>query len=75
MKSMPIDIATSNYLLTNEQYDSRMISGGSRSDHASYKYVVSPPLPDDISGVQFRFTQYSIPFKKSKTGDEIVFEI
>lgn len=62
-------------LYISEQYDSRMISGGSRSDHAAYKYVVSPPLPDDASGLQLRFTQYINPFKKSETGDEIVFEI
>lgn len=62
-------------LYISEQYDSRMTSGGSRSDHASYKYVVSPALPDNASGLQFRFTQYSNPFKKSEIGDEIVFEI
>ncbi|KWX70811.1 hypothetical protein [Paenibacillus jilunlii] len=60
-------------LYIDEQYDCRLISGGSRSDHASYKYVVSPPLPDDISGIQFRFRRYSHPFEKMETGDEIVF--
>ncbi|WP_405104210.1 hypothetical protein MHH28_16750 [Paenibacillus sp. FSL K6-1217] len=58
----------------NDQYDCRMINGGSRSDHASYKYVISPPLPDEISEIQFRFKEYSYPFNKSETGDEIVFE-
>ncbi|MNO26779.1 hypothetical protein D3C76_166380 [compost metagenome] len=60
-------------LYIDEQYDCRMINGGSSSGHASYKYVVSPPLPDDISGIQFRFRRYSHPFKKIETGDEIVF--
>lgn len=62
-------------LFISEQYDCRMISGGSRSDHASYKYVVSPPLPDDLSGIEFRFTKYSGPFMKNKTGDEIFFKV
>ncbi|MEK4514082.1 hypothetical protein NSS64_02295 [Paenibacillus sp. FSL H8-0122] len=62
-------------LYINDQYDCRMINGGSRSDHASYKYVVSPPLPDEISGIQFRFKEYSFPFNRSETGDEIVFEL
>ncbi|ETT32597.1 MULTISPECIES: hypothetical protein [unclassified Paenibacillus] len=61
-------------LYINDQYDSRMISGGSRSDHASYKYVISPPLPDEISGIQFRFKEYSFPFNKSEASHEIVFE-
>ncbi|MEK4850111.1 hypothetical protein NST04_09695 [Paenibacillus sp. FSL H7-0756] len=59
----------------NDQYDCRMINGGSRSDHASYKYVISPPLPDEISGIQFRFKEYSFPFKNSEASDEIVFEL
>ncbi|MNR25824.1 hypothetical protein D3C85_1429930 [compost metagenome] len=62
-------------LFISEQYDCRMISGGSRSDHASYKYVVSPPLPDDLSGIEFRFTKYSGPLMKNKTGDEILFKV
>ncbi|MEK5463469.1 hypothetical protein MKY64_00505 [Paenibacillus sp. FSL R7-0210] len=59
----------------NGQYDCRMINGGSGSDHASYKYVVSPPLPDEISGIQFRFKEYSHPFKMGEASDEIVFEL
>ncbi|MEK4046986.1 hypothetical protein NSU18_25585 [Paenibacillus sp. FSL H8-0048] len=62
-------------LYINDQYDCRMIGGGSRSDHASYKYVISPPLPDEISGIQLRFKEYSFPFKKSEASDEIVFEL
>lgn len=61
-------------LYINDKYDSRMISGGSRSDHASYKYVVSPPLPDDVSDIQFKFKEYSHPLKKIETSDEIVFD-
>lgn len=61
-------------LYINDQYDCRMINGGSRSDHASYKYMISPPLPDEILGIQFRLKEYSHPFKKSEASDEIVFE-
>ncbi|NQX45694.1 hypothetical protein HQN87_10160 [Paenibacillus tritici] len=62
-------------LFINEQYDSRMTSGASSSDHASYKYVVTPPLPDDISELQFRFGPYNHSFKKAESEDEIVFGI
>ncbi len=62
-------------LFISEQYDCRMMSGGSRSDHAFYKYVVSPPLPDELSGIEFRFIHYRGPFNKNKTGDEILFKV
>jgi len=61
-------------LFIGEPYDCRMIGGGSRSGSASYNYVISPPLPDDISGIEFKFSASSL-FKKIDAGEEIVFNV
>ncbi|MEK4238308.1 hypothetical protein [Paenibacillus sp. FSL H7-0714] len=62
-------------LCIGEAYDSRMTNGGSSSGHAAYNYVVSPPLPDDISGIKLEFREFSSPLKKDGTGTEIVFKL
>lgn len=64
-----------SYELFIEGYDCRMMNGGSRSDHASYRFLVSPPLPDDPSGTEFRFQESSGRFDKMELGEEIVFKI
>ncbi|NOU86292.1 hypothetical protein GC102_10970 [Paenibacillus sp. LMG 31460] len=62
-------------LYLGEKYDCRMTNGGSTSGHSSYNYVVSPPLTDDISGIELMFKEYSAPFKNRPTGIEIVFRV
>lgn len=62
-------------LYVGEQYDCRMTNGGGSSGHASYNYVISPPLPDDISGMELVFKEFSKPFKNNETGTEIVFRV
>jgi hypothetical protein len=62
-------------LYLGERYDCRMVNGGSTSGHSSYNYVVSPPLSDDISGIEFVFKEYSKPFKTNETGTNIVFRV
>lgn len=62
-------------LYIGEQIDCRMTTGGSTSGHASYNYVISPPLSDDISGMEFVFREFSKPFKNNETGTTIVFRL
>lgn len=62
-------------LCLGEKYDCRMTNGGGTSGHSSYNYVVSPPLSDDISGIELVFKEYSDPFKNRSTGIEIVFRV
>lgn len=62
-------------LYVGEQYDCQMTNGSSCSGHASYNYVISPPLPDDISGMELVFKEFSKPFKNNETGTEIVFRV
>lgn len=62
-------------LYVGEQYDCRMTNGSSCSGHSSYNYVISPPLPDDISGMELVFKEFSKPFKNNETVTEIVFRV
>lgn len=62
-------------LFAGEGYDCRMMNGGSRADHASYKFVVSPPLPDDLTGIEFRFQEHVGLFDKTEPVNEIIFEV
>ncbi|AJY75779.1 hypothetical protein [Paenibacillus beijingensis] len=38
------------------QYHCRMDRGSGSTGHSSFNFVVTPPLPDDISGLDFVFT-------------------
>lgn len=58
-------------LYLGANYDCRMDTGGSTSGHSSFNYVVSPPLPDDIKGIEFIFSEFSRPFMNRPTGKEI----
>lgn len=60
-------------LYLGETYHSRMESGGGSSGHLSFNYVVSPALPDDISGMDFVFREFNSPLKDTSIGNEIVF--
>jgi hypothetical protein len=58
-----------------EKYDCRETGGGGTEGHINYNFVVSPPLPDDISGLNFIFREKEAPFKGNPTGLEIIFNI
>lgn len=38
-----------------EQFDCRMMGGTGSDCHQSYKYIVFPPLPDELSGIDLKF--------------------
>ncbi|MDZ5473061.1 hypothetical protein SM124_15185 [Bacillus sp. 31A1R] len=59
----------------DEKYDCRTTGGGGSTGHMTYDFVVSPPLPDDVSGLILTFKEYSTPFKNKPTGMEIVISI
>lgn len=58
-------------LVIDKQYDCRMDRGGGSPGHYSYNFIVSPPLPDDISGLDLIFKEYSDSFREKATGLEI----
>ncbi|WP_316572073.1 hypothetical protein [Neobacillus sp. YIM B06451] len=59
-------------LWIGEEYDCRGTFGGGTEGHINYNFVVSPPLPDDISGMKFIFREKKAPFKEKPTGLEII---
>ncbi|MCM2997877.1 hypothetical protein M3647_10355 [Paenibacillus cellulositrophicus] len=67
----------SNFALDmGEYYDCRMDRGVSCSGNATYNYVVSPPLPDKLSGLEFVFREeVGSPFGGEPTGKEVRFRI
>jgi hypothetical protein len=62
-------------LWIGEEYDCRETGGGGTERHINYNFVVSPPLPDDISGLNFIFREKETPFKGNPTGLEITMHI
>ncbi|NBD27313.1 hypothetical protein [Paenibacillus glycinis] len=55
----------------DETYECRMTIGSSSSGHNVYNYVVSPPLPDDSTGMELQFQAYAEPLRKNPIGPVI----
>lgn len=62
-------------LWVGEGFDCRANGGGGSNEHISYNFIVSPPLPEDISGLDLKLTEYKAPFKKNPTGLEIIMHL
>jgi hypothetical protein len=60
-------------LSAGQKYDCYMIGGGGSTDHYSYNFVITPALPDDISGLELVFREYKHDNKP--TGFEIVIHV
>lgn len=58
-------------LRISEQYECRMDRGGGSTGHITYNFIVSPPLPDELSGIDLVFKEYSDVLKEGPTGLEI----
>ncbi|MEI8588220.1 MULTISPECIES: hypothetical protein [Bacteria] len=54
-----------------EGYDTRITGGSGTDGHLNHNFVVSPSLPEQISGLEFFFKEYKTPFKKKPTDLEI----
>ncbi|UZD44898.1 hypothetical protein [Peribacillus frigoritolerans] len=55
-------------LFLGEEYDCWQDRAGGSTGHFTYNFIVSPPLPDDISNMDLVFKEYSDPFKENSTG-------
>lgn len=62
-------------LYINEEYHCTMGNGGGSGEHLNHTFVVSPRLPDDLSGLQLVFRENEGPFNEKPTGVEIVIDI
>ncbi|WP_102275363.1 hypothetical protein [Cytobacillus massiliigabonensis] len=54
-----------------EQYDCRWNGGRGGTGRYSQEFIVSPPIPDNPSGLTFIFKEYSSLFKDKPTGVEV----
>lgn len=58
-----------------EHYECRTDRSGGSGGHYRYNFIVSPPIPDDHSGIELVFKEYHDPFKGKPTGIEMVFHV
>ncbi|MEQ2526685.1 hypothetical protein EKG37_03810 [Robertmurraya yapensis] len=62
-------------LFIGEQYDCQLQGGGGSTGHYTINFVVSPPLPDECSGTELVFKEYTDTFAEKPTGLEIIIQI
>ncbi|WP_462408594.1 hypothetical protein [Neobacillus sp. Marseille-QA0830] len=58
-----------------EGYECWMDTGRGTTGQYSRNFIVSPGIPEDVSGLIFTFKEYKDPFKAKPTGQEIVFNL
>ncbi|MDF2881381.1 MAG: hypothetical protein K0R54_1938 [Clostridiaceae bacterium] len=62
-------------LFIGEKYDCRITDGVGGDGHFHYNFIVSPPLPDNLSGIEFIFKEYNPPFSNKPIGKNIVIQL
>ncbi|MDQ7236562.1 hypothetical protein QYM13_22670, partial [Bacillus pacificus] len=62
-------------LSIDDTYDCWPEGGGGTDGHMNYQFVVSPALPDNLSGISLRFTELNMPFRKDQTVLEFEIQI
>lgn len=62
-------------LFIEEAYDCRNDRSSGSTGNFMHTFIVSPPLPDDISGTTLVFKEYSDVFNDKATGLEIVIHL
>lgn len=56
----------------DQPYDCRMENGSGTTGKMSQNFIISPPLPDDLSNIEFRVRAYNGYGKEDPVGPEIV---
>lgn len=62
-------------LFISKQYDCWQKRARGSIGHLTYNFIVSPPLPDDISEIDLVFKEYSDTLKDNPTGLEFVLNL
>lgn len=62
-------------LFISEQYECRMLDGCGGRGHFHYNFIVSPPLPDNISGIELIFKEFNPQFRDEQISDDIVIRL
>lgn len=66
---------THHELFISDQYDCRMISGTGGEGHFHFDYVISPPLLDNLAGVELTFKEYEFQFEDKQIGKDVVIKL
>ncbi|MFT8320990.1 MAG: hypothetical protein ABF649_08805 [Bacillus sp. (in: firmicutes)] len=61
-------------LYINERYECLVGHGNGVNGHQCYKFHITPPLPDDLTGLTFIFKEFSNHLKEVETGLNITFD-
>lgn len=64
-------------LFINESYNCQMSNGTGGNGHFHFNFIVSPSLPDNISGIDliFKEKECSQPFEDNQIGKEIIIRL
>lgn len=62
-------------LFIGEKYDCRIIDGVGGDGHIHYNFIISPPLPDNISGIELIFKEFNPQFRDKQIGNDIVIQL
>lgn len=62
-------------MFIDDTYICRSEGGGGTTGHTSCSYIISPALPDDITGIELIFTEPGRPFKENPTGFEFTIKL
>ncbi|MCS3600481.1 hypothetical protein M2370_005695 [Bacillus sp. JUb91] len=63
------------HLSIDDTYDCWPEGGGGTDGHTNHQYVVSPALPDNLSGISLRFKELNMPFRKDQAVLEFEIQI
>ena len=63
------------YLSIGQNYDCRPIGGSGSGGHSTQKFVVSPPLPDNLRDLSLEFTEYNNHLKDKPTGIKFILDL
>ncbi|WP_257475026.1 hypothetical protein [Bacillus sp. MCCB 382] len=63
------------HLQIGKGYDCRVTGGGGSQEHTSFDFIVTPGLPEDLSGMTLTFKEFQTPFQKKPTGVEVGFKL
>ncbi|WP_411681598.1 hypothetical protein [Clostridium thailandense] len=62
-------------LFINQHYECRFTGGTGGDGHTNYSFIVSPPLPDNVSGIELIFKEYTIPITDTTVGQDIIIQL
>jgi len=62
-------------LFISNQYDCQLMTGTGGSGHFHYNFIISPPLPDNVSGIELIFKEYNLPLTDTPVGYDIIMQL